>query len=181
MICCRASLARTRAVVACMADMAPRAKTRQELLLPQASHARLAALASDASSRCSCWTRPYAADPMLQDLLREPEAQQLGAAAAPPGRRWYFERLELQTLRCNLTVIPRAPGAREQARAHGCGSTQRARQFSREGTCCLAARLCCALAVERAPLHIKRFEEHRPIKPAPSLQHVPRGSARTLV
>jgi hypothetical protein len=80
-------------------------------------------------------------DPTLQDLLREPEAQQLGAAAAPAGRRWYFERLELQVLRCNLTVIPRAPGAREQARPSGSGSTQRASVITREGTCCLAARL----------------------------------------
>ena len=35
-------------------------------------------------------------------------------AAANPrrGRKWYFERLEVQTIKCNVTLIPR-PGSRD--------------------------------------------------------------------
>lgn len=53
---------------------------------------------------------------MGQALLCPPPVQQPGTSAETASRRWYFERLDLQAMRCNLTVIPRLPGARDQAR-----------------------------------------------------------------
>ena len=84
------------------------------------------------SQRCTC-SRPdtyllpsqslsWPCVSMQQALLCPPPVRQPGGPAASASRRWYFERLELQAMRCNLTVIPRPPGARDQARPLQLGS-----------------------------------------------------------
>ena len=50
---------------------------------------------------------------MMQELLDATVAH-VGAPRRAAGRKWYFEKLEVAAIRCNLTMVPHA-GARDDS------------------------------------------------------------------